>query len=63
MIVQVEDSREGRFRVLGLPLKFDRFGIPREKNVSQPGEHTEEILKSMLGMSEKAIRELLTEQT
>lgn len=63
MVVQVEDSKEGRFRVLGLPLKFDRFSIPQEKTVSQPGEHTEEILKSMLGMDEEAIRELLTEQT
>lgn len=62
MICRVHDTREGDFKVLGLPLKFDQFDIPEEKMVPQPGEHTEEILKDMLGMSEEEILSLFEEK-
>ena len=62
MIQQVIDSREGRFQVLGFPVKFSEFGIPYEKIVAQPGEHTEKILKEMLGMDEEAVRKVFGEK-
>lgn len=58
MIQWVHDSREGDFKVLGLPLRFDKFDIPEKKSVPQPGEHTAEILKDVLGMSEDEIQKL-----
>lgn len=58
MMQWVHDSREGDFKVLGLPLKFDRFHIPEKKQVPQPGEHTAEILKHVLGMPEDEIQKL-----
>lgn len=58
MIQRVHDRREGDFKVLGLPVKFDKFHIPEEKTVPQPGEHTVEILKRILGMSEEEIQKL-----
>jgi len=56
MICRVHDAKEGNFKVLGLPLKFDQFEIPNEKFVPQPGEHTAEVLKDILGMSEEEIQ-------
>ena len=58
MICRVHDSKEGGFKVLGLPLKFDKFDIPDNKFVPQPGEHTAEILRDILGMSEEEIQKL-----
>jgi len=59
MIELVHDSREGDFKILGLPLRFDKFDIPEEKMVPQPGEHTTEVLKNMLGLSEEEIQILI----
>ncbi len=56
MVCHVRDSREGIFKVLGMPLKFDKFVIPNDKFVPQPGEHTAEVLKNVLGMSEEEIQ-------
>lgn len=58
MIRRVHDSREGDFKVLGLPMRFDKFDVPEEKNVPQPGEHTHEILKNILGMPDGEIEKL-----
>lgn len=58
MLHWVHDSREGDFKVLGFPIKFDRFRIPEEKTAPQPGEHTSEILGGMLGLTEEEIRNL-----
>ncbi len=52
MVVQVHDSQEGVFKVLGLPIQFDRFELPKRKMVPQPGEHTAEVLKDILGILE-----------
>ncbi len=56
MIERVHDSKEGDFKILGLPIKFDKFKIPDEKMVPQPGEHTVEVLKNLLGLSEEEIQ-------
>lgn len=52
LIRRVHDSREGTFKVLNLPIRFDRFAIPDESFAPQPGEHGTKILKRILGMSE-----------
>ncbi len=52
LICQVHDSREGDFKVIGLPMKFDQFRIPKETFAAQPGEHTKEVLKHLLGMED-----------
>ena len=54
----VRDRKEGTFHVLGLPLKFDRFQIPEEDFVPEPGEHSQQVLSELLGMSEREIEEL-----
>ena len=56
MIERVHDSQDGDFKSLGLPIKFDKFKIPDEKMVPQPGEHTVEVLKNLLGLSEEEIQ-------
>ncbi len=58
MVCRVHDSKEGSFKVLGMPLKFDKFEVPDDKSVPQPGEHTAEILKGILGMPEEEIQRL-----
>lgn len=55
LICQVHDCLEGDFKVLGLPMKFDRFQVPKESFAAQPGQHTKEVLKSLLGMGEDEI--------
>ena len=59
LIKQVWDSKEGRFQVLGSPIRSPGWKIPWEKMAAQPGEHTGEVLKEMLGMDETAIRKIL----
>lgn len=58
MLRWVHDSKEGTFRVPGLPMKFDKFEIPNENFVPQPGEDSYSILKEILGMTEDEIAEL-----
>lgn len=58
MLRWVHDSKEGTFRIPGLPMKFDKFEVPNENFVSQPGENSSSILKEILGMTEEEIAEL-----
>lgn len=58
MICQVHDSKEGDFKVIGLPMKFDKFEVPKINFVPQPGEHSAELLTELLGMTEEEIKEL-----
>lgn len=60
LITNVHDSKEGDFKVVGSPLKFEKFAIPRSTFVSQPGEYTAEILTDLLGMDEEEIISLRT---
>lgn len=58
MIYQVHDSKEGDFKVIGLPMKFDKFEVPKTNFVPQPGEHSAEVLTEVLGMTKEEIKEL-----
>ncbi len=55
LIRRVHDSKEGTFKVLNLPIRFDRFAIPEESFAPQPGEHGAKIVKRILGLSEDEI--------
>lgn len=37
--------------MLGCPFKFDAFSVPSDDFVGQLGEHTQEILAELLGMT------------
>ncbi len=58
MIVEVAHHRVGRLRVTGTPMKFSRTQCQIEKACPDVGEHTAEILSSMLGFSAENLEEL-----
>jgi len=58
MIVEVAHPRVGRLRVTGTPMKFSRTQCQIEKACPDVGEHTAEILSSMLGFSAENLEEL-----
>ena len=51
VIIEVHDQEAGDFKVLGCPFKFDAFSVPSDDFVGQLGEHTQEILAELLGMT------------
>ena len=57
----VKDEKEGVFKVLGLPVKFDGFEIADTNTVPQPGENTKEIFKELLEIEEQQVEELYCE--
>lgn len=58
MLVEVEHPTAGTVRMAGIPVKFS--ATPASVRLPPPllGQHTEEILSSWLGMSERAIEDL-----
>lgn len=58
MIYQVYDRKEGDFKVIGLPLSFDKFEIPNSASVPELGDDTEEVLTTLLGMTKPEITAL-----
>ncbi|MGD0623640.1 MAG: CaiB/BaiF CoA-transferase family protein [Thermodesulfobacteriota bacterium] len=58
MIIEVGHPRVGKLRVTGTPMKFSRTLCKIEKACPDVGEHTKQILSSMLGMSPEEIEEL-----
>lgn len=50
LIISVHDTKEGDFRVMGCPLKFSEFDTLGDSFVDQLGEHTAEVLESLLGI-------------
>lgn len=59
IIIKVHDNKAGDFKVLGCPFKFDKFDTPKEDFSDQLGEHTEEVLKTILQMTESEIAEII----
>jgi CoA:oxalate CoA-transferase len=51
MIVEVEHPIAGRLRLVNVPFKFSRSASGLGDRVPELGEHTEEILTSVLGLS------------
>jgi len=58
MILEVSHKRLGKLKVVGTPMKFSRTPCSIKKASPDLGEHTDEVLKEMLGMSVKDIRKL-----
>lgn len=58
MIVEVHHPTGGNFRVANTPFKFSRSKCRVERASPDLGEHTEEILTTLLGMSEGEIGRL-----
>ena len=58
MLTIVHDKKFGDCKTLGLPIRFDKFEIPKVRRGAQAGEDTKEVLKELLGMDEEEIREL-----
>lgn len=55
VIIQIHDKEAGDLKVLGSPFKFDKFDTPGSDFSAQLGEHTEEILTGVLGMTPEEI--------
>jgi len=62
MIVEVEHPRAGKLKVAGTPMKFSRTSCRIDKACPDLGEHTKEVLSTLLGMSPQAIAELEKEK-
>jgi len=62
MVVEVEHPRAGKLKVTGTPMKFSRTPCRIEKACPDIGEHTGEILSSLLGISPAEIDELRMEK-
>lgn len=58
MIVEVSHPAAGRFKVVNVPFKFSRSKCRVEKASPELGEHTEQILTGILGMSREEISKL-----
>jgi CoA:oxalate CoA-transferase len=58
MVVEVAHPRVGKLKVIGTPMKFSRTQCKFEKACPDVGEHTAEILSSMLGFSSANLEEL-----
>ncbi|MDP6455273.1 MAG: CoA transferase [SAR202 cluster bacterium] len=57
MIVTVKDDHRGDYRMIGSPLKLEKSPVTVTQ-APRYSEHTDEILKSMLGVSEDQLVEL-----
>jgi len=58
MVVEVEHPKAGKVKLLGVPYKFSE--TPAEVRTAPPllGQHTEQVLASMLGMTTREIADL-----
>jgi CoA:oxalate CoA-transferase len=55
MIIEVEHARAGKFKVVNTPIKLSRTPARIEKASPDLGEHTEEILKEWLNLTDADI--------
>lgn len=55
IIINVHDEKEGDFKVLGSPFKFDAFETPKTDMTAYLGQHTERVLADLLGMEAEEI--------
>lgn len=58
MIIQVQDSKARNFRVVNSPIKLSKNPTQVEKASPELGEHTDEVLAEVLGLSKDQISEL-----
>jgi len=58
MIIDVHHHGEGGFKVVNTPFKFSRTPYNVERASPDLGEHTQDILTQLLGMTRDEISEL-----
>lgn len=58
MIREVTHAGAGKLKVVGTPMKFSRTPCTIDKASPGLGEHTEEVLKNWLGLSQEQIKKL-----
>ena len=61
MIAEVEHPEAGAFKVVNTPFNFSRTPSGVDRASPDLGEHTREVLRSLLGMSDGELRELENE--
>jgi CoA:oxalate CoA-transferase len=60
MIIEVQHPEAGVFKVVNTPFKFSRTPCRAEHAAPDLGEHTRDILSSLLGITEEKVDELRT---
>ena len=60
MLIDMEHSEIGDLRLVGSPLKFSETPVEYKLPPPRLGEHTEEVLKELLGYSAERIRNCLS---
>ena len=58
MIVEVKDRRRGSLKVVGNPIKLSRSKEPIDRSMPDLGEHTNQILLDLLGLTLQQIEGL-----
>ncbi len=58
MIAKVEDEKRGPLKVVGNPIKLSRNKEPISRSIPELGEHTEQILSDLLGLTHQQIKKL-----
>ena len=58
MVAETHHAEAGTLKVVGTPMKFSKTACRIEKACPDLGEHTDEVLSELLGISEKEIHEL-----
>jgi len=58
MVVEVVDEKKGKLKVINTPVKTSRTEPRVERTAPELGEHTEEVLSSLLELSQDEISEL-----
>ena len=58
MIIDVHHAKAGNFKVVNTPVKVSRSKSRPEQASPDLGEHTEDVLKGLLGMTEQDIERL-----
>jgi len=60
---RVTDAAIGEFDIPGLPAKFSRWPVPTALTADRLGEHNEDVLRDVLGLSDIEIEELYRDKT
>lgn len=63
MIVEVHHPKAGSFKVTNTPVKLSRTPCKLKRACPDLGEHTEEILRELLGMTQEQMDELRSSRT
>jgi crotonobetainyl-CoA:carnitine CoA-transferase CaiB-like acyl-CoA transferase len=62
MLIHMEHPKIGKVKMVGSPLKFSETPVAYKLPPPRLGEHTDEVLKSLLGYSSDKIQELFNNQ-